>query len=333
MKYWPQQVNFAVFCATQACGISREIFDSGVSLLPKIRAFYRFHVYLTVRRVLYQLGGIQKISSLPGGPNFSQFNNQYDEASYKRLCNEFGIASSSDFHFTRGANHGLGSVYIHPTGEGAMETSTSYPGGVNKFSDEGASASKGNLLYYILSGDAAYSQFDWFALNRASSLTQAWLARINQSIEAFVYCILGAQINIRSSILGSGGRAKEAQSEFLTLVEFMIRQTDLAASVERYQLAVDEVKARLNLAVCPGAWLMPAKMIINTESTVGYNNQLKQAVPGMKLGVNNANKKWVLNLWQEVRQRLTRQTAILLTRFTQLQKTNQKQHLRPKRKK
>ena len=29
-------------------------------------------------------------------------------------------------------------------------------------------------------------------------------------------------------------------------------------------------------------------MIINTESTVGYNNKLKQAVSGMKLGVNNS---------------------------------------------
>ena len=28
-------------------------------------------------------------------------------------------------------------------------------------------------------------------------------------------------------------------------------------------------------------------MVINTESTVGYNNKLKQAVPGLKLGVNN----------------------------------------------
>ena len=25
MKYWPQQLNFAVFCATQGCGISREV--------------------------------------------------------------------------------------------------------------------------------------------------------------------------------------------------------------------------------------------------------------------------------------------------------------------
>ena len=52
MKYWPQQLSFAVFCATQGCGVSREIFDSGFSLMPQIRAFYQFHVYFTVRRVL-----------------------------------------------------------------------------------------------------------------------------------------------------------------------------------------------------------------------------------------------------------------------------------------
>ena len=61
----------------------------------------------------------------------------------------------------------------------------------------------------------------------------------------------------------------------------------MAKSVQRYQLAVDQAKVRLNLAVCPGACLMPARMIINTESTVGYNNNLKQASAGMKLGINN----------------------------------------------
>ena len=70
-------------------------------------------------------------------------------------------------------------------------------------------------------------------------------------------------------------------------MEDAIRQTDLSQSVQRYQLAVDQAKVRLNLAVCPGAWLMPARMIINTESIVGYNNKLKQAKAGMKLGVNN----------------------------------------------
>jgi len=130
-------------------------------------------------------------------------------------------------------------------------------------------------------------QFDWFAPNTANDLTQVGLSRINQSIEAFVYCILGTQVNVRSSILGSGGRVKEAQSEFLVLMEDAIRQPDLAKSVQRYQLAVDQAKVRLNLAVAPMSWLMPAQMIINTASTIGYNNKLKQAVSGMNFGVNN----------------------------------------------
>jgi len=70
-------------------------------------------------------------------------------------------------------------------------------------------------------------------------------------------------------------------------MESAITQPDLAASVQRYQLVVDQAKVRLNLAAAPMAWLMPAQMIINTASTIGYNNKLKQAVSGMKLGVNN----------------------------------------------
>jgi len=67
MNYWPQQLTFAVFCATQGCGISRKVFDSGVTLPEQIRAFYKFHVYFTVRRILFQMGGIQSVS---GRSNF-----------------------------------------------------------------------------------------------------------------------------------------------------------------------------------------------------------------------------------------------------------------------
>ena len=110
IKYWPQQLNFAVFCARQVCGISCEIFDEGRPLTPQIRAFYQFHVYFTVRWVLYQLGGIQSMSALPGDPTLNPLNNHYDVASYKRICAEFGIEPSSDFRFTVGKNHGLGRV-------------------------------------------------------------------------------------------------------------------------------------------------------------------------------------------------------------------------------
>ena len=138
------------------------------------------------------------------------------------------MSPSSDFRFTSGQNHGLRSVYIYVSNAGAVKTSTTYPRGHNKVSDEGGSGSKGNLIYYIEPYDSAYAQADWFCSKVAEGLTQAGLSRINQSIEAFVYCVLGAQVNVRSSILGSGGRAKEAQSEFLVLVEDAIRQPDLA---------------------------------------------------------------------------------------------------------
>ena len=167
-----------------------------------------------------------------------------------------------------------------------MQLDFKYPGWM-KFSDEGGNANKGNRVSYIRSDPVAATQYDWFAPKTATGLTQAGFSRINQSIEAFVYCILAAQVNVKSSILGKGGRAKEAQTEFLTLMENAIRQTDLAKSVQRYQLAVNQAKVRLNLAVCPEAWLMPARMIINTERIVGYNNKLKQAKVGMKLRVNN----------------------------------------------
>ena len=279
IKYWPQQLNFAVFCATQGCGISREVLE--LNMPDQIKAFYKFHVYFTVRRILFQMGGIQSMSALPGDPSFNPLNNKYDVAAYKRICGEFGISPSSDFRFTGGKNNGLGNVFSYP---GPEDGGFSYPSWM-KFSDEGGKAIDGNLIAFIQPNDI--EQYAWFVPKNSSGLTKAGLARINQSIEAFVYCILGAQVNVRSSIIGGGGRATEAQTEFLTLMESAIIQPDLAQSVQRYQLAVDEAKVRLNLAVAPMAWLMPANMIINTASVVGYNNKLKQAVSGTKLGLNN----------------------------------------------
>jgi len=89
-----------------------------------------------------------------------------------------------------------------------MKTGTAYPGGFYKFIDEGGVASKGNLLSFIERD--AVAEYDWFAPKTVIGLTQIGLSCINQSIKAFFHCILGAQVNVRSSILGEGGRAREA---------------------------------------------------------------------------------------------------------------------------
>ena len=123
--------------------------------------------------------------------------------------------------------------------------------------------------------------------NQTSGLTLNGLGRINRSIEAFGYCILGAQANTRSSILGNLGTARNTQTDFLVLLEDSIKTLTVSSGPVKYQDAIQATKVRLNFAVGRGVLLLPARMIINTESVVGYNNNLRRATDDMKLGVNN----------------------------------------------
>ena len=104
LSFWPQQLNFALWCATTGCGISRDIlFPTGyLNLSPQVRSFYHFHVYFTVRRILYEIDGIESVSALPDDPTFKQRDNKYVVATYKKICREFGIDPSTDFRFTHG---------------------------------------------------------------------------------------------------------------------------------------------------------------------------------------------------------------------------------------
>ena len=302
MRYWPQQLNFAVWCATTGCGVSLrslleermggiDVTDHELKLPPQIRAILWFHVYFTIRRILFQMGGIQSSIALPGDPPFNEKDNRYDIPSYKRICKEFNIPTDSDFRCHKGENHGLGSVYIWVSYVGPSKEDSSYPG-FFKFSEEGGEGSKGNLLQYILND--VDNGYEYFLTRVSNGLTNAGQARLNQSIEALVYCVLGSQVNVRSSILGNTGSAQEVRQEFLVLLEDAIKQPDISKSVQRFQLAVQEAKVKLDLAVSPGTWLMPSRMVINTESTIGYNNRLKRVEPSMRLGVNtDVNSKSV----------------------------------------
>ena len=298
-EYFPQQLNFAFFCATTGCGVSRRILfedkmrdgkndltDSELILPPQVRSFFWFHVYFTVRRILFELGGVQNSLPLPGDTAFNQTENKYDIPSFERICAEFGISPNADFRFTRGDNHGLGSVFEYFTNSGYTKTPFKYPSKETKFEDEGGRASDGNLVPYIENTEAR-NQYEYFLCPVSHGLTSAGLSRINQSIESFCYAILGSQVDVRSSISGSQGSAIETQRQFLSMVEDAIRNPDISKSVQRFQLAIESAKVRLDLAISPGLWLLPSKMVVNTESVVGYNNKLKKATSFMRIGVNS----------------------------------------------
>ena len=254
------------------------LFDESIPEQVRSLLILWFHFIYFIIRSLFEIGGIQDPVPLPGDSIFDKLNNRYDIPSYKRVCNEFGI------------NHGLGNIYSWFTNKGNTKTQWSYPDGMNLlFSDDVSKASDGNLLSLIRNDVDKDNKYEYFVVDKAGGLTKAGLSRLNQSIEAFVYCILGAQVNVRSTIVGNSGSAQVVRNEFLILMEDMIKETDIIKSVQRFQLAIlmQESKVKLDFAISPNTWLVPRRMVINTESTVGFNNKLKRATPTMKLGLKS----------------------------------------------
>ena len=82
---WQLQLNFAVFCASSACGVSVEHLNAKK---PMIMSIYRFHVYYHIRRILQML----KIP-LQYGNSFNQYNNLCSHEMFIKICDEYGVSN------------------------------------------------------------------------------------------------------------------------------------------------------------------------------------------------------------------------------------------------
>ena len=85
LTLWRSQLNFAVFCASSACGVSVEHMNAKK---PMIRSIYRFHVYYHIRRIL-------KILEIPLSyeNSFYQYNNPYNHEMFTKICGEYGVGN------------------------------------------------------------------------------------------------------------------------------------------------------------------------------------------------------------------------------------------------
>ena len=78
LKLWQTQLNFAVWCASSACGVSSAHIN--YTKHPMIRSVYRFHFYYHVRRVLKRLQ-----TPLPHETGFNAADNPYTESDFLKL--------------------------------------------------------------------------------------------------------------------------------------------------------------------------------------------------------------------------------------------------------
>ena len=78
------QLNFSVFCASSACGVSSAHLN--YTKHPMIRSVYRFHVYYHVRRILKKLQ-----VPLPHETGFNAADNPYTESEFLKNCEDYGV--------------------------------------------------------------------------------------------------------------------------------------------------------------------------------------------------------------------------------------------------
>jgi hypothetical protein len=64
-----------------------------------------------------------------------------------------------------------------------------------------------------------YKRYLEFILEKNNDLTSPGIQRLNDSIRAFIYCLLGAQAETRSAIINSFGTELDAQRELKKLLE------------------------------------------------------------------------------------------------------------------
>ena len=86
LKLWQTQLNFAVFCASSACGVSSAHLN--YTKHPMIRSIYRFHVYYHVRRILKRLQ-----TPLPHETGFNASDNPYTESEFFKICEDYRVSN------------------------------------------------------------------------------------------------------------------------------------------------------------------------------------------------------------------------------------------------
>ena len=281
MQFWQNQLNFAVWCATTGCGVSLQ--DHLFAEDPQIRSLYRFHFYYQTRRLLDELQ-----VPLPDDQAWKALDNTYDQRAYERLCAEFGVPTGSNWHL-RGPNNGLGRAYNYWSYHGYEPVSKS--GWYNERRMFFTSPTTNQFIHidYIRQDETMPHVGDgWrcFIIEKGQGYSHAGVERLNDSIRTYVWAILGAQAQTRTSIVGIG-TAFDAQAQYLANVEDAIASpVDLPSGIKRYQDVLQYAGSEVNFVYGHDLYMAPGDMELKVGKVAGYNNLIVIASAEQELGLN-----------------------------------------------
>ena len=245
---WQSQLNFAVFCASSACGVSVEHLNAKETM---IRSIYRFHVYYHIRRILKILE-----IPLPYENSFNQFNNPYNHEKYIHICSEYGVSND----LTKWRNQ----KYFSTWQSRAWETG------------------KAGMSYL---NENSWSR--WI-IEKSDGLTTLGLQKISETVRDYAYLILTSQTSTRGQIIGHEARNLDAQRVFLNTFEDVVaRRVSIPEDIQRFQKTLQYARSKVDYVVAEYVYMLPSDMNLKIGGNIrGYNNKILVSSPSFNIGTN-----------------------------------------------
>ena len=245
---WQSQLNFAVFCASSACGVSVEHLKTKE---PMIRSIHRFHVYYHIRRILKILE-----IPLPYENSFNQFNNPYNHEKYIHICSEYGVSND----LTKWRNQ----KYFSTWQSRAWETGKAGMSYLNE------------------------NSFSRWIIEKSEGLTTLGIQKLSKSVRDYAYLILTSQTSTRGQIIGHEARNLDAQRVFLNTFEDVVaRRVSIPQDIRRFQKALQYARSKVDYVVAEYVYMLPSDMNLKIGGNIqGYNNKILVSSPSFNIGTN-----------------------------------------------
>ena len=244
---WQSQLNFMVFCASSACGVSVEHLNTKE---PTIRSIYRFHVYYHIRRILKILE-----IPLPYENSFNQYNNLYNHEKFIEICSEYGVSND----LTKWRNR----KYFSTWQSRAWETGK--PG-----------------MSYINE-----NSFSRWIIEKSEGLTTLGLQKLSETVRDYAYLILTSQTSTRGQIVGIESRNLDAQRTFLNSFENIVnRKVNIPEDIRSFQKTLQYARSKVDYAIGEFICMLPSDMNLGIGNVRNYNNKNLISSPSFKIGTN-----------------------------------------------
>ena len=245
---WQSQLNFVVFCASSACGVSVEHLNAKE---PMIRSIYRFHVYYHIRRILKILE-----IPLPYENSFNQYNNLYNHEKFIGICSEYGVSDD----LTKWRNQ----KYFSTWQSRAWETNKPGMSCINE------------------------NSFSRWIIEKSEGLTTLGLQKLSESVRDYAYLILTSQaMHTRGPIVGHEARNLDAQQTFLNTFENIVnRRVNIPEDIRRFQKTLQYARSKVDYVIGEFIYMLPSDMNLRIGKVKNHNNKILISSPSFKIGTN-----------------------------------------------